>query len=169
MKSHIPRALWDPGLLTMGPDWARAWALLPMLGLGLSKNPGLRAGPGPGLGPDPSLVPFVSWSLFAGPFWPVSFGWSLLAGPFLPVPYGFQRLLVLLVCVMSRNWGYSRSLSLVWMVICSVISTNSSTLHSSCLPRMEAIKKSHNKSYCFFFRENKATKILWAKEVINNS
>ena len=125
---------------------------------------------------------FFSWSFLGlGPFWPwsllglVPFGsWSLLAGPFWPVPYGlvpfdFQRLLVLLVCVRSRNWGYSRSLSLVWMVICSVISTNSSTLHSSCLPRMEAIKKSHNKSYCFFFRENKATKILWAKEVINNS
>ena len=26
-----------------------------MSGLGLSKNPGLRAGPGPGLSPDPSL------------------------------------------------------------------------------------------------------------------
>ena len=106
------------------------------------------------------LVPFRCWSLLTGPFWPVSYGL---------VPFDFQRLLVLLVCVRSRNWGYSRSLSLVWMVICSVISTNSSTLHSSCLPRMEAIKKSHNKSYCFFFRENKATKILWAKEVINNS
>ena len=121
------------------------------------------------------LGPFWLWSLLGlGLFWLVPFGRSLLAGPFLPVPYGlvpfdFQRLLVLLVCLMSRNWGYSRSLSLVWMVICSVISTNSSTLHSSCLPRMEAIKKSHNKSYCFFFRENKATKILWAKEVINNS
>ena len=126
-----------------------------------------------GYGPFWVLVPF-GWSLLAGLFWPVSFGQSILAGPFWSVPYGlvpfdFQRLLVLLVCVRSRNWGYSRSLSLVWMVICSVISTNSSTLHSSCLPRMEAIKKSHNKSYCFFFRENKATKILWAKEVINNS
>ena len=124
---------------------------------------------------SPHFSWFFSWSLLGlGPFWLVPFGRSLLAGPFLPAPYDlvpfdFQRLLVLLVCVMSRNWGYSRSLSLVWMVICSVISTNSSTLHSSCLPRMEAIKKSHNKSYCFFFRENKATKILWAKEVINNS
>ena len=39
-----------------GPGRARAWALLPMSGLRLSKNPGLRAGPGPGLGPDPSLL-----------------------------------------------------------------------------------------------------------------
>ena len=54
-ENHISRALWAPGLLTTGSGRARAWALLPMSGLGLSKNPGLRAGPGPGLGPDPSL------------------------------------------------------------------------------------------------------------------
>ena len=44
-------------------------------------------------------------------------------------------------------WGW-------YSVEASVISTNA--LHS-CLPRMVAIKKSHNKSYCFFILWNEAT------------